>query len=171
MRRADWRDWPPGTRIAAICLAGALLLDLAGLARMRHVRDNSAILRLQIEPAPRITVRVRDEAQLVREASLRTPFDAVPGRAQMEVANAIAQQNSPPPVRPRLVGTVIEGQNGGFVVVEMPDARMQLVRIGEQAGELRLRSVAAGEAVFDDLLGGRITLRTPRAGSGVEPRP
>lgn len=171
MRWAGWRDWSPGMRIAASCLAGALLLDLAALVRMRHVRDNAAVLPLQIAPAPRVGVRARGEAQLVREAALRTPFDAVPASALLEVTNAMSQQSSPPPVRPRLVGTVIEGQSGGFVVVEMPDARMQLVRIGERAGELRLRSVAAGEAVFDDLHGGRVTLRTPRAGSGVEPRP
>ena len=171
MRRADWRDWPTGTRIAALVLAGGLFLDLAALVRLRHVRDDAAVLPLQMAHAPRIMVRVRDAAQLVREAALRTPFDAAPPPARMEMANAIVQQSSPALVRPRLVGTVIEGQSGGFVIVEMPDAHMQLVRIGERAGELRLRSVAAGEAVFDDLLGGRITLRTPRAGSGVEPRP
>jgi hypothetical protein len=48
---------------------------------------------------------------------------------------------------------------------------MQLVRIGERAGELKLRSVAAGEAVFDDAHGARVSLKTPRAGSGVEVRP
>ena len=171
MNWAGWREWSPGMRIAAVCLAGALLLDLAVLARMRHVRDDVAVVPLHMEQAPRITTRIRSEAQRVREASLRTPFDVVPAAVLLEVANALAQPNSLPLVRPRLVGTVVEGENGGFVVVEMPDARMQLVRIGERAGELRLRSVAAGEAVFDDLTGGRVTLRTPRAGSGVEPRP
>jgi hypothetical protein len=77
---------------------------------------------------------------------------------------------APSAVQPRLIGTVVQGQ-GGFVMVEMPDARMQLVRIGEKVGDLRLRSVSTGEAVFDDPQGARVSLRTPRAGAGVEPRP
>lgn len=171
MRPMPWAYWPMAPRIAAACLAGALLLDLAGLMRLRQVREAAVEAPLRLAPAPVIAMRARGEAEIVREAALRTPFDADAGPSDMPMANAIMQQGTLPPARPRLVGTVVEGLNGGFVVVEMPDARMQLVRVGERMGELKLRSVTAGEAVFDDPHGGRVLLRTPRVGSGVEPRP
>jgi hypothetical protein len=161
---ARWRDWPVGRRIAVLALIAALGLDLVTLAGMRSTSDNSVVTPLVMEHAPRIITRVRDEGEIVREAALRSPFDAVAPVAPLQLASTVVQQSAPPPIRPRLVGTVVEAQGGGFVVVEMPDARMQLVRIGERAGDLRLRSVAANEAVFVDALGGRVALRTSRAG-------
>ena len=160
----DWRDWPMGRRVAVLALIGALALDLVTLAGMRSTTDTSVIPSLVIEHAPRIVTRVRDEGEIVREAALRSPFDAVAPVAPLRLASTVVQQSAPAPIRPRLVGTVVEAQGGGFVVVEMPDARMQLVRVGERAGDLRLRSVAANEAVFVDAQGGRVALRTPRAG-------
>jgi hypothetical protein len=125
---------------------------------------------LVIAPVTRIAVRPIDDAELIRQAANRAPFGATSSTVQMLASNAILQQSTavPPAVRPRLLGTVVEGgeHGGGFVVVELPDARVQLVRIGERAGDLRLRSVAAGEAVFDDPHDGRITLRTSPPGSG-----
>ena len=161
---AQWRDWPVGRRVAVVALAAALVLDLVALANMRSTPDNSTAAPLVIEHAPRIVTRVRDEGEIVRQAALHSPFDAVAPAAPLQLASTVVPQGAPPPVRPRLVGTVVEGQGGGFVVVEMPDARMQLVRIGEQAGDLRLRSVAANEAVFSDAQGGKAVLRTSRAG-------
>ena len=160
---AQWRDWPVGRRVAVVALAAALGLDLVTLANMRSTSDNSVVAPLVMEHAPRIVARVRDEGEIVREAALRSPFDAVAPVAPLQLASTVVQQSAPP-VRPRLVGTVVEAQGGGFVVVEMPDARMQLVRIGERAGDLRLRSVAANEAVFVDAQGGKVALRTSRAG-------
>ena len=159
-----WRDWPVGRRVAVLALAGALLLDLVTLAGLWSRTDTSVIAPLVVEHAPRIVLRVRDEGEIVREAALRSPFDAVAPVAPLQLASTVVQQSAPAPIRPRLVGTVVEAQGGGFVVVEMPDARMQLVRIGERAGDLRLRSVAANEAVFVDAQGGRVALRTSRAG-------
>ena len=161
---AGWRDWPVGRRVAVVALAAALVLDLVALANMRSTSDTSTVAPLVMEHAPRIVPRVRDEGEIVREAALRSPFDAVAPVAPLQMASTVVQQSAPPPVRPRLVGTVVEAQGGGFVVVEMPDARMQLVRIGERAGDLRLRSVAANEAVFYDAQGGKVALRTSRAG-------
>ena len=147
------------------------MLDLAALVRMRHVREDQPVTPIQIERAPRIAIRIHDDGEIVREAALRTPFDLAAPPAMPVLTAATAPQNVVSAALPRLVGTVVEGRNGGFVVVEMPDARMQLVRVGERAGELKLRSVAAGEAVFDDPHGARVSLKAPRAGSGVEPRP
>ena len=161
---AQWRDWPVGRRVAVVALGAALVLDLVMLANMRSTSDNAVVAPLVMEHAPRIVTRVRDEGEIVREAALRSPFDAVAPVAPLQLASTVVQQSAPPPVRPRLVGTVVEAQGGGFVVVEMPDARMQLVRIGERAGDLRLRSGAANEAVFVDAQGGKVVLRTSRAG-------
>ena len=171
MKRIRWADWPIGARIAAASLAGALVLDVAGLVRLRNVRDAAVVAPLRLEPAPAITIRVRGESEIVRQAALRMPFDVDAPPPSVFAASPIQLQGEQPPARPRLVGTVMEGANGGFVVVETPDARMQLVRVGERVGELKLRSVAAGEAVFDDPHGARILLKTPRVGSGVESRP
>ena len=95
-----------------------------------------------------------------------TPTDAAKSLVAPDGTSAPAA-----PARPRLVGTVVQGRDGGFVIVELPDARMQVVRIGEQAAGLRLRSVSAGEAVFDDQHGTRVSLRTPASGSGSGTRP
>jgi hypothetical protein len=55
-------------------------------------------------------------------------------------------------------------------MVTMPDGGIKLVRVGERAGDLKLRSVSAGGAVFDDIIhGGRVTLRAPTP--GPEPQP
>jgi hypothetical protein len=172
MRLADARDWPVSTRIAAACLAAALVIDLAVLLRARQVDPTPPLV---IVPVMHITVRPPDDAELVREAANRAPFGGTPLAAATLASNAILEQSTvaSPPTRPRLLGTVVEGggHGGGFVVVELPDARVQLVRIGERAGDLRLRSVAAGEAVFDDPHDGRITLRTSPPGSGPGSRP
>jgi len=161
---AHWRDWSVGRRVTVVALGAALVLDLVTLAGMPSTSDNSSVVPLVMEHAPRIVPRVRDEGEIVREAALRSPFDAVAPVTPLQLASTVMQQSAPPPVRPRLVGTVVEAQGGGFVVVEMPDARMQLVRVGERAGDLRLRSVAANEAVFNDAQGGKVALRTSRAG-------
>ena len=170
MRLTEARDWPVSTRIAAVCLAAAVVLDLALLLRTRHV---DVAPPLVIASVPHIVARPVDDAELIRQAGNRAPFGGTSPAAAMLASSAIIQQSSvaPPPARPRLLGTVVEGNGGGFVVVELPGARVQLVRIGERAGDLRLRSVTAGEAVFDDPRDGRITLRTSPPGSGPESRP
>ena len=160
----QWRGWTVGRRVAVVALAAALVLDLVVLAGLWSTSDNTSIAPLVVEHAPRIVTRVRDEGEIVRQAALRSPFDAVAPVAPLQLASTVMRQSAPPPTRPRLVGTVVEAQGGGFVVVEMPDARMQLVRIGERAGDLRLRSVAANEAVFSDAQGIKVSLRTSRAG-------
>ena len=168
MKRVDARDWPMSTRVAAVCLAIALAIDVAVLLRAHRI---DVVPPLVIAPATRVIVRPIEDAELVREAANRAPFGATSPAADILVSNAILQQSSvaSPPAQPRLLGTVVESRGGGFVVVELPDARVQLVRIGERAGDLRLRSVAAGVAVFDDSLDGRITLRTSPPGSAGRP--
>jgi hypothetical protein len=165
-----WRDWPNGLRIAVICLALGLALDVAALARARSREVPASIAPLRIEQAPRIAMVSPTDPELVQQSALRTPFDVAPLPAPLIASGPTVPLIAAAPVRPRLMGTVVQGQ-GGFIMVEMPDARMQLVRIGDKVGDLRLRSVSSGEAVFDDPQGARVSLRTPRAGAGVDPRP
>jgi hypothetical protein len=165
-----WRDWPNGLRFAVICLTLGLALDVAALVRARSREVHAAVAPLRIDQAPRIALVPPTDPELVQQAALRTPFDVAPPPAPLIASGPSAPIVATAPVRPRLMGTVVQGQ-GGFVMVEMPDARMQLVRIGEKVGDLRLRSVSSGEAVFDDPQGARVSLRTPRAGAGVDPRP
>jgi len=156
-------------RVAAVCFAAALLIDLAVLVRARHLDDAVSPAPLTLAAVPRIVRRAPDDAALLLEAGRRTPFDVNSGAVTpaVDISSAIVQQAMPVVIdQPRLVGTVVEGEGRGFVVVELPDARMQLVRIGERAGALRLRSVTAGVAVFEDERGVRISLRSPQAGSG-----
>ena len=154
------RDWPLSTRIAAVALAAVLVFDLIVLLRGHRVDDAPP---LAIASVTRIIVRPAGDAEVVRQAASRAPFGATSPTMDMLASAAILQQSTTAqPVRPRLLGTVVQGHDGGFVVVELPDARVQLVRIGERAGDLRLRSVAAGEAVFDQAGGERVTLRTSR---------
>ena len=154
------------TRIAAVALAAVLVFDLAVLLRARHVDEAPP---LTIASVTHIIVRPAGDVELVRQAANRAPFGATSPTVDMLASAAILQQSTVLPARPRLLGTVVEGHDGGFVVVELPDARVQLVRIGERAGDLRLRSVAAGEAVFDQAGGERITLRTSPSGSAGRP--
>jgi hypothetical protein len=166
----DWREWPSGLRTALVCLVVALALDVAAFTRMRTTPATNVVAPLRIDEVPRIALTPPTDEELVRQAGMRTPFDLVQPPAPLVLSGPTAPLVAPSAVQPRLIGTVVQGQ-GGFVMVEMPDARMQLVRIGEKVGDLRLRSVSTGEAVFDDPQGARVSLRTPRAGAGVEPRP
>ena len=160
MKMRDVRDWPVSTQIAATCLVVALVLDVAVLL---HAHGEMPIAApLVIAPVTRVVMRPASDVELIRQAAGRAPFGGTPLAEQTLAAVGFAQQSTlpVPSVRPRLLGTVVQGRDGGFVVVELPDARMQLVRIGEKAGDFRLRSVTAGAAVFDEQSGGRITLRT-----------
>ncbi len=153
-------DWPTSTRIAAAALVLALVIDAYVVFRPRRVETAPP---LSLAPVKRAAVRPVADADLVREAGDREPFGTTTPSDVMMVANGSAPDAAAalPPERPRLLGTVVEAQGGSFVVVSHPDARVQLVRLGELAGELRLKSVAVGQAEFTDANGSRVTLRIP----------
>jgi hypothetical protein len=160
-------EWPMRTRLAGVALVVGLALDVAALVRARSSDEEGASAPLEIQQAPRAVVELRADADVMRAALARTPFDVTaPVAATPYVA---MQQSEPVAVRPRLVGTVVEGRDGGFVIVEKPDGQMQLVRIGERTGDLRLRAVSANSAVFEDAQGSRVPLRTPAAGPETRP--
>jgi hypothetical protein len=162
------RDWSTSARLAGVVLLGALALDVAAIVRVRRLRGDEPVIPLSIRAPRKIVIHVPDDVELIHAAANRGPFDLDTPETEVIPFNAVVQQSVPVSARPRLVGTVVEA-HGGFVVVELPDGRMQVVRIGERAGELRLRSVNAGEAVFDDARGARVSLRTPVPGSELRP--
>lgn len=155
----DMRDWPMSARAAAVALLAALALDVAAIVHARQLRRVNAEAPLVLPSTPRIAIVTPTDAELIRVAVNKSPFDVTPP-APASAPAAVARQSAPVmPTLPRLIGTVVQS-NGGFVVLELPDQRMQVVRIGEQAAGFRLRSVTAGEAVFDDPRGVRVSLRT-----------
>lgn len=163
------RDWPWSTRAAAVLLGVALAVDVGAMSHAQRLHSVEAADPLAIPSAPRIIIVTAADAELIHTAANRTPFDIAEPTPATISSGALARQVAPPaPVRPRLVGTVVQPQ-GGFVVLELPDMRMHVVRIGEQAAGLRLRTVTAGEAVFDDSHGARVSLRT--SPTGAESRP
>jgi hypothetical protein len=163
------RDWSASARVGGVLLVAALGLDLVALVHVRRLRVEEPVVPLAIRAAPSIVIHVPDDVETIHAAANRSPFDLDTPVTAVVPFNAVVQQSEPVPARPRLVGTVVEAHGGGFVVVELADGRMQVVRIGERAGELRLRSVNAGEAVFDDARGARVSLRTPVRGSESRP--
>lgn len=72
----------------------------------------------------------------------------------------------PAPLRPgavRLLGTAVLGSRGGFVMCQVGSTTPQVVRVGEVVGDLTLRSIARGEAVFTRRDGTSVTLSVPTA--------
>ncbi|MEO8560966.1 MAG: hypothetical protein ABI601_02760 [bacterium] len=159
----------PALRIAAGCAALALLADVGLLVRATRSPDEQTILPLRIAAVTPIVPRKAEAEALIDSARASEPFEPLGATQTLASASTVIPQATPmPAVQPRLIGTVVAGAES-FVMMAMTDGTMKVVRVGERAGELRLRSVSAGGAVFDDSHGDRVTLRSPTPGS--EPQP
>jgi hypothetical protein len=166
--RLDRMEVTPALRVAAACVAIVLLADLALLARMARTPAESAVVPLRLAPAPAIVRPPSHVPPSVDSAAASDPFEAL-GAPQQLASAEIVPQAAAPTAQPRLVGTVVRDAES-FVVMAMPEGTIKVVRVGERAGDLRLRSVSAGSAVFDDITKGeRVTLRAPTP--GAEPQP
>jgi hypothetical protein len=167
MIRLDRFADTPSLRIAVAVAALALVGDVGLLAGALRTPAEEPVARLRLAPAPAIVPRSADAKGLIESAERRAPFD--PLGAPPQVASATVVPLAAPPVaKPRLVGTVAGGAES-FVVLAMPEGTIKVVHVGERAGDLKLRSVTAGGAVFDDINGERVTLRAPIP--GVDPLP
>jgi hypothetical protein len=166
MMRLDRIAVTPSLRIAAACAAMALVIDLGLLARMTRSHAESPVVPLRLSTPEAIAPRAPDSDRLIRAARARQPFE--PLGAPAPLTSVDVSQASVPAAQPRLVGTVVGGAES-FVVMAMPEGNLKVVHVGERAGSLKLRSVSAGGAVFDDINGGRVTLRSPTP--GAEPQP
>jgi len=171
MMRLDRVAWTPALRAALAVATIALVGDLALLVREMRSERAEPVAPLRIADVTTIARRAADPPGLIQSARAREPFEPL-GGMPTTVASAgsvVPQAMAVQPVQPRLIGTVVGGTES-FVVMAMPDASIKVVRVGERAGGLKLRSVSAGGAVFDDIInGGRVTLRSPTPGS--EPQP
>jgi hypothetical protein len=160
----------PALRIAAACAAIALLADVALLARMAYTPAESPVVPLRLAPAPAIVRPSSRELPGVESAAESDPFEPL-GAPQQLASAEVVPQAAAPTAQPRLVGTVVRDTES-FVVMAMPEGTIKVVRVGERAGDLRLRSVSAGGAVFDDITKGeRVTLRAPTPGAEPHPLP
>jgi hypothetical protein len=158
----------PALRIAAACAAIALLVDLALLARMAWPRAEVPVVPLRLTPPSSIVQLSPHSAPAIDSAAARDPFEPL-GAPQQLASAEVVPQAAAPAAQPRLVGTVIR-ETESFVVMAMPEGTIKIVRVGERAGDLRLRSVSTGSAVFDDInKGERVTLHSPTP--GAEPQP
>ncbi|MEO7179306.1 MAG: hypothetical protein ABI141_00595 [Gemmatimonadaceae bacterium] len=161
--------WTPALRIAAGCVALTLVADVALLARAIRKRDEVQPTPLRIAVAPLIAARRPDVEATIDSARDLSPFEPLGTAESPASSTAIVPQAMPLPItRPRLIGTVVGGAES-FVVMALADGAIKVVRLGERAGDLKLRAVSAGGAVFDDIHGDRVTLRSPTPGS--EPQP
>lgn len=167
-RRLDRIAITPALRVAATCVVVALVGDLVLVARLAGSPDAASDVPLRLAPPPAIVPRAPDAKAPLSAAAAHDPFEPL-GTPQPLASAKVVQQATAAAGQPRLVGTVVRGAES-FVVMAMPEGTIKVVRVGERAGDLRLRSVSAGGAVFDDLNGGeRITLRAPTP--GAEPQP
>lgn len=155
----------PALRIAAAAAALSLVADLALLARGLRGTPERPVVALRLLPAPDISPRRPDDAASLDSARAREPFARLDAAPAVADASVVVPQAEPVAVQqPKLIGTVVRGEDS-FVVMALPDGAVKVVRVGERAGNLRLRSVTAGSAVFDDINGGRVTLRSPTPGA------
>jgi Tfp pilus assembly protein PilP len=158
----------PSLRLATACAALALVTDVALLARASTHDEVPRIAALRIATVSSITPRTKDAPGLIEAARARQPFSPGSDAATPPVTDTQAAAAAIPIAQPRLVGTVT-GNTRSFVVVAVPDGSIKVVHVGQRAGELTLRSVAADSAVFENTTGDRVTLRSPKP--GAEPHP
>jgi hypothetical protein len=163
--RAPRVTWTPALRIAAGCAALALVADIALVARASRSQRDAQATPLRIAVATLIAARKPDAEQPIDSARALAPFEPLGATEMLTSAATVIPQAMPiPAAQPRLVGTVV-GAAESFVVMSLADGTIKVVRVGERAGDLKLRAVSAGGAVFDDIHGGRVTLRAPTPGS------
>ncbi len=165
MSPMPWSDWPASRRVAATALVAALAWDVFVL--VRPLPDAALVSSVAPNAVPVIRRRAFDDPLLVSAAASRSPFG---GSAVVAPPATFTGQSwsAPAPAAPRLVGTVVQ-EGGGFVMIELPDTGLRLVRIGGRAGGLTLVSVGQGTAVFQDSAGHRVPLRSPAPGTGSPP--
>ena len=110
---------------------------------------------------------------LLKEVVDHDPFHperrrpAVPFRLPAEQA-AIAAQPAPvvtPAATLRLLGTVVTPGQDAFVVCQLGNDAPKVVRVGGKIGDLTLRKIEPGRAVFHSPNGEAVDVRVAKAGS------
>lgn len=92
----------------------------------------------------------------------RLPGDVVP--VAEAPPPAMAEPAAPPP-QVQLIGTAVAPGGKSFAMVQLGSEPPKLVRIGEKVGDLTLRQVEQGRAVFVSAAGARVEVNANKAGS------
>jgi hypothetical protein len=159
-------------------LAGAALVASAG------VFARAAVRAIAGEPLPQpraeasmgrrpgIVQRAATAPALVVAAIESDPFHPdrrrptiafrFPGEARSDVA---ATPASVPREAMRLIGTVVQSAGKGFAMCQLGNEPPRILRVGERVGELTLKQVEQGRAVFLASDGSRVEVQAPKAGS------
>lgn len=150
-----------GVQASVAAFVAALLIAIAATAGA-----------VQLEPLPAPAAegpwkliaqqgRNRVSADALEDAVAAAPF--APNR-ELEGYEANVTAAAADSADLQLIGTVVDVQNGSFVVVSVRAASPRILHPGETFAGYRLHAVLPGNAVFTRVDGGeRITLRVPRS--------
>jgi hypothetical protein len=158
-------------------LALAALLGSAGLAGWSLERA-LVLDSLPAIPAPvplRTTLAAEPPSPLatarLAEAVGKDPFHPERRRPSIrfrfpgEGSPASDTAKGPTPDSFKLIGTALMPEGKGFAMCQVGAEQPKLVRIGERLGDLTLKVIAPGRAVFVNPGGKRLELQVPKAGS------
>jgi hypothetical protein len=139
----------------------ALLLD--PLSESSAPSPNEAVLSFQARPA---IAKAKLASALDHDPfhpERRRPAERfrLPGEAL--AASAGSDSVAPPAIT--LIGTAVLPEGRGFAMCRWGAEPPKLVRIGERVGDLTLRQVERGRALFLTTSGKRLEVRVPKAGT------
>lgn len=157
-------EWPLTRRVATMVLILALAWDAAALVRLARSDAEPLPAPGAMPAVPSVARRPIDDPQRFSLAASRAPFGADIAPALL----AVPPSFSLPVNQPRLTGTVVQGASG-FVIIELTDGSMRLIRLGERAAGLTLRTVVPGMATFTDSTGHRIVLHSSTTETATRP--
>lgn len=92
----------------------------------------------------------------------RLPGDEAPVAEAPPPAEA---EPTAPPAQVQLIGTAVAPGGKSFAMVQLGSEPAKLVRIGEKVGDLTLKQVEQGRAVFLSAAGARVEVNANKAGS------
>jgi hypothetical protein len=162
MMRAQGGAWSPVRWIVVSVLAASLAWNASALIRLTSSEGDVPAIPLVMQVPNAVASRPLDDPRVFSAAAARAPFDAPLAAAQVTAADVT------PVAQPHLSGTVVQDV-GSFVVLELTDGSIRVVRIGESAAGLTLRTVAPGVATFEDATGHRLVLRSAPTQTATRP--
>lgn len=166
------QGWGGGPRLASLALAASLCVLGWSLERafaVRSVVPAQSVAQV-VDRSPRAAEPPVTIAPLAVAIDL-DPFRPdrhrpaarfrLPGEDLPELSAA-----APDPVAAvRLIGTAVLAGGSGFAMCQWGNQAPKLVRVGEKFGDLTLRRVEQGRAVFVSTNGESIEYRVPKSGS------
>jgi len=156
----------------ALLIGSVVLVDVEGYRAwsITPLADAPTAAPPQTGPVAtqRVTYRVSDAVRAVERDPFHPARRAPAARYLLpEEGDAPARAASGPaaPGQVRLIGTVVSGPGGGFVMGQIGREPPKVLRIGDVLGNLTLRTIERGQADFSQPDGTIVTLRIPGAPS------